>query len=71
MRHKIKVCASSRVGHPPSGQTVETANAMRSDVENVPLINHMWTAPACEGCKFGFGEMVRCSHMSGPLVRCL
>ena len=34
-------------------------------------INHMWTAPACEGVEFSFGEMVRCSHMSGPLVRCL
>jgi hypothetical protein len=33
--------------------------------------NHMWTAAACEGVEFSFGEMVRCSHMSGPLVRCL
>jgi hypothetical protein len=34
-------------------------------------IIHMWTAAACEGVEFSFGEMVRCSHMSGPLVRCL
>ena len=32
---------------------------------------HMWTAAACEGVEFSFGEMVRCSHMSGPLVRCI
>ena len=30
---------------------------------------HMWTAPACEGVEFSFGEMVGCSHMSGPWVR--
>ena len=29
----------------------------------------MWTVPACEGVEFSFGEMVGCSHMSGPLVR--
>jgi hypothetical protein len=34
-------------------------------------VNHMWTAPACEGVEIGFGEMVGCSHMSGPLVRCM
>jgi hypothetical protein len=24
-----------------------------------------------KGSEFGFGEVVRCSHMSGPLVRCI
>ena len=33
-------------------------------------LNHMWTVPACEGVEVGLGEMVGCSHMSGPLVRC-
>jgi hypothetical protein len=30
---------------------------------------HMWTAPACEGVDFGFGELVGCGHMSGPFAR--
>ena len=31
----------------------------------------MWTTPACQGFEFIFGDMVRCSHMSGPSVRCI
>ena len=31
--------------------------------------NHMWTAPAGKGFEDGFGGLVGCSHMSGPLVR--
>jgi len=31
----------------------------------------MWTAPACEGVKFRFGDLVGCGHMSGPFVRLL
>jgi hypothetical protein len=31
--------------------------------------NHMWTAPACKGFEDRFGDLVGCSHMSGPFVR--
>jgi hypothetical protein len=31
--------------------------------------NHMWTAPACKGFEYRLGDLVGCSHMSGPLVR--
>jgi hypothetical protein len=29
----------------------------------------MWTAPACKGFEYRFGDLVGCSHMSGPFVR--
>ena len=31
--------------------------------------DHMWTAPACKGFEDRFGDLVGCSHMSGPFVR--
>ena len=33
------------------------------------LENHTWTVPACKGFEHRFGDLVGCSHMSGPLVR--
>jgi hypothetical protein len=30
---------------------------------------HMWTAPACKGSEYVFGELVGCGHMSGPFAR--
>lgn len=29
----------------------------------------MWTAPACKGFEYGFGDLVGCGHMSGPFAR--
>jgi hypothetical protein len=29
----------------------------------------MWTAAACKGFEDCFGDLVGCSHMSGPFVR--
>jgi hypothetical protein len=46
-------------------QVLEARALVRLMYENL-----LWLA-AHEGVEFGFGEMVGCSHMSGPLVRCL
>jgi len=50
----------------PKVKEIVAVSADRSQYES-----HMWTVPAREGVECLFGEMVRCSHMSGLSVRCI
>jgi len=60
---------------PRAAQRLETqhwpSNTLEGTMVLLDNVIHMWTTPACKGFRSCFGDMVRCSHMSGLLVRCV